>query len=84
MSEMKSNEEIEHYFSGLKNVAYVKVTGDGYHYNLTLVSDEFCGLSKVARQQWVYAKLKEDIAAGHVHAITMTTLTIKEWEKQHG
>lgn len=81
---MLTNEEIEQRFKGLDDVDHVQVEGDGYHYQLTIVSDRFLGQSKVARQQWVYAQLKDDIATGSLHALTMKTWTKSEWEKQRG
>ncbi len=81
---MISNEAIEQQFKSIDNVAHVSVTGDGYHYQLVVVSDLFEGLSKVKRQQWVYAQLKNVITSGSLHALTMTTLTQGEWESQDG
>ncbi len=79
---MLSNEEIEKRFKDIDQVHYVKVEGDGYHYHLTVVSDVFTQKSKVARQQWVYAQLKDFIASGMLHALVMQTWTEEEWGKQ--
>lgn len=65
-------------------VHIAQVEGDGYHYHLLIVSDVFLGKTKVARQQWVYSKLKVFIASGRLHALTMKTLTKKEWEETNG
>lgn len=81
---MISNKEIEEKFKANKDVFYVKVEGDGYHYNLTIISNVFLNKSKVARQQWVYAQLKELITTGKLHAINMETWTEEEWGNQHG
>ncbi len=81
---MINNEEIEKKLSVIEGVHFVKVEGDGYHYHLTIVSDTFVGKSRVARQQWVYAQLKEYITSGRLHALTMKTWTQEEWGKQHG
>jgi len=81
---MISNEQLESHFAGNASVEYVKATGDGYHYQLIIVSDEFLGQSKVARQQWVYAQLKDYITTGSLHALSMQTWTKAEWEKQCG
>ena len=81
---MLSNEELERCLKAVSGVDYVLVEGDGYHYQLTIVSDVFLGKSKVARQQWVYAQLKDDITTGSLHALSMKTWTKNEWEKQHG
>lgn len=81
---MISNEELEHRLTETGEVDFVQVEGDGYHYQLTIVSNAFLGKSKVARQQWVYAKLKDYITTGNLHALSMKTWTKEEWEKSHG
>ena len=81
---MLSNEELERCLKAVSGVDYVLVEGDGYHYQLTIVTDIFLGKSKVARQQWVYAQLKDFITTGSLHALSMKTWTKNEWEKQHG
>lgn len=81
---MISNEELERRLAETGEVDFVQVEGDGYHYQLTIVSDAFLGKSKVARQQWVYAKLKDYITSGSLHALSMKTWTKEEWGKNHG
>lgn len=81
---MISNEQLERDLIAFDDVEYVTVEGDGYHYDLTIVSDAFIGKSKVGRQQWVYARLKEYILSGSLHAINMKTLTKAEWENERG
>jgi acid stress-induced BolA-like protein IbaG/YrbA len=81
---MISNEEIEEKLKAIKDVSYVKVDGDGYQYQVVIVSDVFLNKPKVARQQWVYAQLKELITTGKLHAISMQTWTKEEWGMQHG
>ncbi len=81
---MLSNDQLEKRIKQADGVEYVQVTGDGYHYQLTVVSDVFVGKPKLARQQWVYAQLKDYITTGSLHALSMKTWTKTEWEKQHG
>lgn len=81
---MISNEELEKHLETSEDVEFVKVTGDGYHYQLVIVSDCFVGKSAVARQQWVYSKLKDYITTGSLHALTMKTWTKEEWENKRG
>ncbi|MBA2652751.1 MAG: BolA/IbaG family iron-sulfur metabolism protein [Tatlockia sp.] len=81
---MISNEDLERQLGEMDEVEFVQVKGDGYHYQLTIVSDAFQGKSLVARQQWVYAKLKDYITSGSLHALSMKTLTKEEWGKDHG
>lgn len=79
-----TNTQLEELFNQLSNVSYVKVGGDGYHYQITVVSDEFAGRSRLARQKWVYSVLSKHIVAGELHAIQMQTFTNYEWKEQHG
>ena len=81
---MITNAEIERRLLETNEVSVVKVEGDGYYYQLTVVGDIFLNQSKVARQQWVYAKLKDLITTGGLHAITIRTFTKEEWEQKHG
>ncbi|MBI2786390.1 MAG: BolA/IbaG family iron-sulfur metabolism protein [Legionella longbeachae] len=81
---MLTNDEIEQKLKAVEDVFFVKVDGDGYQYQVTIVSDVFLNKTKVARQQWVYAQLKELITTGKLHAISMKTWTKEEWGKQHG
>lgn len=81
---MISNEELEGYLKETGEVDFVQVQGDGYHYQVTVVSDAFQGKSKIARQQWVYGKLKQFITSGELHALSMHTWTKDEWENKHG
>ncbi len=79
-----TNGQLEKLFKQHDDVRYVKAEGDGYHYQVTIVSDEFAGKSKLARQKWVYSVLNKHIVAGDLHAIHMHTYTVSEWEEQRG
>lgn len=81
---MISNEQLESQLLNTGLVEQAKVQGDGYHYELMVVSDVFEGKTAVARQQWVYAQLKDLITSGTLHALTMKTWTKAEWEKKYG
>lgn len=80
---MVRHDEIEARFMAEAGVLYAHVSSDGYYYELTIVSNHFEGLRPVARQQWVYSKLKDYIISGDLHALTMKTWTEAEWEKKH-
>lgn len=81
---MISNETLEQHLLENPEVEHVMVTGDGYHYQLVVVSDVFLGKTAVARQQWVYSKLKDFITTGSLHALSMKTWTKEEWETKRG
>lgn len=84
MMVMISNDAVRERLLATGAVDKVVVDGDGYHYDVMVVSDVFCGLSRVARQQWIYAVLQDWIASGALHALNMKTLTKQEWETKHG
>lgn len=58
--------------------AYLTVTGDGQHFDAVVVSAEFAGKSRIARQQLVYKTLG-DRMNGEIHALSMKTYTPEEW-----
>jgi BolA family transcriptional regulator, general stress-responsive regulator len=47
--------------------------GGETHFTVTLVSVQFAGVGRVARQRLVYEALAEELAGG-VHALSLTTL----------
>lgn len=53
--------------------------GSESHFKVLIVSDHFDGVRKIQRQQRVYQVLADELAAG-VHALTMQTLTLAEWQ----
>jgi len=59
---------------------HLDIAGDGRHFEALIVSDEFAGMSRVARQQRVNALLREHFDSGDLHALTMQTLTPEEWQ----
>jgi BolA protein len=47
--------------------------GGETHFDVTIVSDAFAGMGRVARQRLVYETLADEIAGG-VHALALRTL----------
>lgn len=58
--------------------ADVKVSTDGYYYNVEVISAAFDGLRAVARQQMVYKALAAYIADGSMHAVNIKALAPDE------
>lgn len=58
------------------------VSGDGRHFEITVIGDVFEGLNAVKRQQLVYAALNPQIADGTIHAVNMKTFTKAESQQQ--
>jgi len=56
----------------------VELESDGNRLSVRIWSPEFEGLSRVKRQQKVYALLDDRIKSGEIHAVTMITLTPEE------
>ncbi|MFA7557801.1 MAG: BolA family protein [Hydrogenophaga sp.] len=65
---------------GLSGVT-AQVTGDGSHFEATVVGEVFTGLSAVKRQQAVYSALGDRITSGAIHALSIKAYTPDEWEK---
>lgn len=66
---------------GIPDVSHLELrdmTGTKDHYEAVIVASGFEGLSRVRRHQLVYQALGE-LMQGPVHALTMQTLTPKEW-----
>jgi acid stress-induced BolA-like protein IbaG/YrbA len=55
--------------------AEVQVTGDGSHFEATVVSERFEGLTLIARHRLVKDTVKAQIASGELHALSLKTLT---------
>ena len=54
--------------------------GSETHFKVIIVSELFSGLRQVQRQQRVYKALNDELTSG-VHALSMQTLTLKEWQQ---
>ena len=64
----------------IENAEIPECTGDGSHFQVTVVSDSFEGLRPVKRQQTIYQHLNEQITSGELHAIGIKTYTQDEWQ----
>ncbi len=63
--------------------AIVQVGGDdGVHFDATVVSDVFTGLSRVKQQQRVYQAVQHLLSDGTLHALALKTYTPAEWENK--
>ncbi|MBT0585432.1 BolA family protein [Alteromonas oceanisediminis] len=77
-----TNEEIELLLKQALNLSDVHVRSEGTHFQVIAVSDDFADMSRVKRQQAVYAPLKEKITDGSIHAVTIKTFTEKDWKRE--
>lgn len=63
-----------------REVTIVDLTGTKDHYQATVVSDRFAGLSRIEQHQTIYRALGE-LMAGPVHALALRTYTPEAWAK---
>ncbi len=64
--------------------ADVQVTGDGRHFDATVVSASFDGQNMLQRHRAVYAAVGEHMHNDVVHALTIKAFTPDEWAEQQG
>ena len=71
-------EEVQARLGAAFEDADIAVAGEGNRCEVQVVSAAFVGLSRVQRQQAVYAVIGDLIAAGTIHAVTIKALTPTE------
>jgi acid stress-induced BolA-like protein IbaG/YrbA len=74
-----NNEKIKEILSQISDVDLLEVDGDGYHFQIKIVSKVFEGKNTLHRQKYVYQFLKDYIADGSLHAVEIKTYTPSEW-----
>jgi acid stress-induced BolA-like protein IbaG/YrbA len=74
---MVTPEQVRSYIEEGLHCDELRVTGDGEHFEVLIVSGAFRGKSRVQRHQLVYAALG-DRMRGEIHALSMRTLTPEE------
>jgi acid stress-induced BolA-like protein IbaG/YrbA len=72
------NGEIETAIRDQLDGAEVSVQVEGNRALITVISDVFAPLSRVQKQQKVYACIDQFIADGRLHAVTIRALTPEE------
>lgn len=75
------NSEIQSVLMSALSLEEVHVTGDGSHFQVIAVGEMFADLSRVKKQQAVYAPLMEYIADNRIHAVSIKTYTPAEWAR---
>jgi acid stress-induced BolA-like protein IbaG/YrbA len=76
------NQQIEALLLEKLGLAEAHVQGDGSHFQVIAVSDKFEEMSRVKKQQYVYAPLAEKIAEGVMHAVSIKTFTESQWKRE--
>ncbi|WP_457913634.1 BolA family iron metabolism protein IbaG [Candidatus Gillettellia adelgis] len=59
----------------------VHITSENNHFQIIAVGEMFAAMSRVKKQQTVYAPLMEYITDNHIHAVSIKAYTPKEWQK---
>ena len=90
---MNVHETIEQKISKALSPNYLQVINESHmhnvppgsesHFKLVVVTDTFSGVPRVRRHQTVNGILKDELA-GPIHALSMETLTMEEWERKGG
>ncbi|WP_037384164.1 BolA family iron metabolism protein IbaG [Serratia sp. DD3] len=75
------NSKIEEVLMNALALDEVHVTGDGSHFQVVAVSEQFATMSRVKKQQAIYAPLMEYIADNSIHALSIKTYTPEEWKR---
>ena len=65
------NHEIQTVLMNALSLQEAHVTGDGSHFRVIAVGEMFDGMSRVKKQQAVYAPLMEYIADNRIHALSI-------------
>jgi acid stress-induced BolA-like protein IbaG/YrbA len=74
--------DIEKLLTDALTLDELRVTFDGSQCKVIAIADFFDELSRVQKQQVVYAPLAEAINAGHIHAVTIKTFTKAQWQRE--
>lgn len=73
-----SNDAVKKILESELDEADISVQGDGYQYQVTVISNAFSGKSTVQRHKLIYTLLNDVISTGRLHALSLKTLTPEE------
>jgi acid stress-induced BolA-like protein IbaG/YrbA len=76
------NQQIETLLLETLSLAEVHVKSEGSHFQVIAVSDQFEDMSRIKKQQFVYAPLAIKIAEGIMHAVSIKTFTESQWKRE--
>lgn len=74
--------EIEKMLNDALELDELHVKFDGSQCTIIAVADFLGELSRVKKQQTVYAPLKQAINDGTIHAVTIKTFTTSDWKRE--
>lgn len=73
--------EIKQLLENALELDEVIVKGEGSHYEVIAVGTMFEGMSRVKKQQAIYAPLMTQISSNEIHALSIKTYTPEEWAR---
>ncbi|WP_206485183.1 BolA/IbaG family iron-sulfur metabolism protein [Thalassotalea sp. G2M2-11] len=74
--------DIEKLLNDALDLAELHVKFDGSQCTVIAVADFFADLSRVKKQQTVFAPLASAINDGSIHAVTVKTFTTADWQRE--
>ncbi|CAL4324267.1 BolA family protein [Buchnera aphidicola] len=78
-----NTKKIEFILKEQLNLKEVYVTEENNHFKITAIGDVFKGSSQVTRQKMIYKPLINMITKNKIHAISIKSYTLNEWEKNN-
>jgi len=72
--------QVQAYIEEGLDCEFIKVVGDGRHFEAIIVSKEFEGKLRIKQHQLVYGALGSRMDE-EIHALSMKTFTPEKWEK---
>jgi len=63
------------------NLEEIHVKGEGSRYEVVAVDASFDGMSRVKKQQLIYAPLMEYIQRNDIHAVSIKAYSPEEWAR---
>lgn len=73
--------EVKAILEAALSVDELHVKGDGSHFEVIAVAEMFDGMSRVKKQQTIYAPLMAHIARNDIHAVSIKAMTPAEWSR---
>lgn len=74
-------DDIKRYIEDGLPCEFIRVDGDGHHFEATIVSPEFRGRSMIQQHQLVYQALGDRMRE-EIHALSMKTYTPEAWAER--
>ena len=75
-----SHSEVESLIKSVYTDAIIHILGEGCNLEISVISDNFAGLSMVKQHQGVMETLTAELASGRLHAVTLKTYTPVQWQ----